>query len=448
MDILENIVLPQSPTNILLLKYLLFITLLLLLPYLSVMLGTTLFSIMHFSKGKKTSNPTYLKFSKELIDLFTINKGMSFSLGVVPLISFMFIISQIFLNSSLNVTPHLFFATIIFIVSLVYIYTYKYSFSLKNIFNLINQKDVDDQERLEEFEGLAKSNSRLLSKSGWIGFILLLAVVYIVIAVLQIVLDSSRWTGENNIFTLLFSVNTFLYFLFYLMLSFAITCAAIIYKYFKTESKEYDSQYLQYVKDFSLKSGLIFTLIQPFLYALTIISSPRSSLSFSMFIIVTLVIAVMLIISVMFYIMYKESKTNLGANTVLVFLILISLIVYKNQLAFNTSTQPQMVNLDKQYELYVSEVRDKAGIEAIVEINGEDIYNAKCIACHQFEQKLVGPAYNDVLPKYDGKRDELVSYILNPYKIDPEYPAMPNQGLKPMEAEAIADYIVSIYQGQ
>ncbi|MDX1702049.1 MAG: c-type cytochrome, partial [Melioribacteraceae bacterium] len=104
--------------------------------------------------------------------------------------------------------------------------------------------------------------------------------------------------------------------------------------------------------------------------------------------------------------------------------------------------------LGKQYELYVTEVNEKAGIEAIVEINGEDIYNAKCIACHQFDQKLVGPAYNDVLPKYDGKRDELVSYILNPYKINPEYPAMPNQGLKPMEAEAIADYIVNIYKGQ
>jgi hypothetical protein len=32
-------------------------------------------------------------------------------------------------------------------------------------------------------------------------------------------------------------------------------------------------------------------------------------------------------------------------------------------------------------------------------------------------------------------------------KVNPEYTAMPNQGLKPKEAEAVADYIIKIYQG-
>ncbi len=110
MDILQNIVFPQSPTNILLLKYLLFLTLMLLLPYLSVMLGTTLFSVIHFNKGKNSGNRDYLVFANELIDMFTINKGMSITLGIVPLLSIMFIFSQLLLNSNLSVTSHLFFA--------------------------------------------------------------------------------------------------------------------------------------------------------------------------------------------------------------------------------------------------------------------------------------------------------------------------------------------------
>ncbi len=51
MDILSELVFPQSANHLLLLKYLFFITSLILLPYLSVLIGTTLFSIMHFTKG-------------------------------------------------------------------------------------------------------------------------------------------------------------------------------------------------------------------------------------------------------------------------------------------------------------------------------------------------------------------------------------------------------------
>jgi cytochrome c551/c552 len=221
-----------------------------------------------------------------------------------------------------------------------------------------------------------------------------------------------------------------------------------VYKYFKTDHKDYDPDYINYVRSFALKTGLIFTIIQPLLYVITVISSPDGAVSFSLFITVGLVLLVMLLVSVLFYMMYKESKTNLGGATVLVFLILTSLLIYKNQLAFETTAQLQFEKVIQEYQVFAAGLKEKAGIQEIVEINGEDIYNAKCIACHRFDQKLVGPAYNDVLPKYDGKRDELVGYILNPYKINPEYPAMPNQGLKPKEAEAIADYIVKIYQGK
>jgi len=115
MDVLKDIVFPQSPTHILLLKYLLFLTLLILLPYLSVLLSTTLFSAMHFNKGKSTGNRDYLVFANELIDMFTANKVMSISLGLIPLLSIIFILGQLLLNSSLNVTSHLFFAFIILI---------------------------------------------------------------------------------------------------------------------------------------------------------------------------------------------------------------------------------------------------------------------------------------------------------------------------------------------
>jgi cytochrome c len=447
MDILENIVFPQSPTNILLLKYLLFLTLMILLPYLSVMMSTTLFSIMHFTKGKKTGNRNHLIFSSELIDMFTGNKLMALALGVIPLLSLMFLFSQLLLSADINVNSNLLFTLILFFAALIYLYTYKYSFRLKNIFNLVSIEKAGSDNLVKEFEDFQKSNSKLLSKSGTIGFILLVIVVYLLVGVLQLVTDSSRWINDNSIFNIIFSTRTVIYFLFFISFSFAITCAVIIFKYFKREAEPHDKNYLEYVKNFALKTGLIFTFIQPLIFVLSVLSIPDSSLSFSIFITAGIGLGLMLIISIIFYIMYKESKTNLGGSAIFVFLLLFSVIVYKDQLAFDTTSKTEMRELNQEYELYIAKIKDKAGIQEVVEISGEDIYNAKCIACHRFDTKLVGPPYNDVLPKYEGNKDGLVEFILNPVKVNPEYTAMPNQGLKPKEAEAVADYIIKIYQG-
>ena len=75
-----------------------------------------------------------------------------------------------------------------------------------------------------------------------------------------------------------------------------------------------------------------------------------------------------------------------------------------------------------------------------------ELYNNKCNACHQFDQRIVGPPYIDVLPKYAGDREGLKQFILNPVKVDPDYPAMPNQGLKPHEAESAALYLLQRYE--
>ena len=443
MDELNSLVFPQSPNHLMLLEYLFFLTLLLLLPYLSVIMGTTLFSIMQFSKGNKDGDRNRLIFAKDLIDIFTVNKVMSIALGIIPIISLTFILAQLLYSSNLNFTSDLLFTLILFAVSLVYVYTYKYSFKLKNIFNLVNVDDISNQNVINEFEGLQKSNAKLLSKSGLIGFILLLVVAYILVGIFKYISSAAT---ENTLFDLIFSTNTFLYFLFYIAFSISITCAAIIFKFFKTGTKNYSPEYLNLVKNFTLKTGLIFTFIQPLLFVISFISSPNSSLSFSIFITGGITLALMLIISVMFYLMYKDSQTNLGGATVLVFLLLAASLIRADQLAFETKNQVNLYEQGKSYIAHIDKIKEEAGVTEVVVISGEDIYNAKCIACHIFDTKLVGPAYNDVLPKYEGKRDDLIAFILNPRKINPEFTAMPNQGLKPKEAEAIADYIVKTYK--
>jgi cytochrome c551/c552 len=79
---------------------------------------------------------------------------------------------------------------------------------------------------------------------------------------------------------------------------------------------------------------------------------------------------------------------------------------------------------------------------------GEIIFNQLCSACHAFDSKIVGPPYNDVLPKYSGDVEALAGFIFRPEKIDPDYPAMPGQGLKRAEAGAVAEYLITRFSGE
>jgi cytochrome c len=99
-----------------------------------------------------------------------------------------------------------------------------------------------------------------------------------------------------------------------------------------------------------------------------------------------------------------------------------------------------------KYDKNTEELKTKLGI-AMVVMTGEDIFNAKCSACHLFDQKKVGPPYNETIPKYNGDKAKIMAFVLNPSKINPAYPPMPNQGLKPAEADSIVSYLLSKVAG-
>lgn len=73
---------------------------------------------------------------------------------------------------------------------------------------------------------------------------------------------------------------------------------------------------------------------------------------------------------------------------------------------------------------------------------GAKIYNDRCTVCHAFDHKVVGPAHEDVLPKYRGDPQRLTAFIISPTRVDPAFPPMPAPGLSRREAQAVAEYLL------
>ncbi len=448
MDLLDHSVLPQSAHHLILLRYLLSLTFILFFLYVSIMFGLLVYSLYFRRKAEKSGEKKYKRFSKELIDLVTFNKVVAIAFGVIPLLSAVFGYAQLLHNSGLNVPEFLLLTLLILIIALFLVYIYKYTFHLKEIFRFAEEKKEDSKNETdltEEISSYYFKTGRLHKQSGFYAVIFLTIAVYLFLSTVQLASDTARWESGNNLFGLIFSFSALIDFSQFIAGAFAITSALILYLQFSPNSEVgLDANYKSFVKNFSLRSGLIATLILPFIIVLNVMTREITSLSFDFFGVVVVVLILLLLVATIFYQMIKDPSINY--STVLIFLLVLVFLflVIEDQLAFDNSTKMQTAILVKEYDSYEKKIQEEMGVSA--PISGLDIYNGRCIACHNFDKKVVGPPYNSTMPKYEGKKDLLVKFILNPVKVNPDYPAMPNQGLKPKEAEAVADYLLKTYK--
>lgn len=450
MQFLDNSVLPQSASHLLLLKYLLVLTFIIFYTYTGVLFGSLALSLFFNKKSAQSGDKTLHSFAKKLIDLFTFNKVVAFGLGLVPLLSALFCYAQLTHLTTLNIADYLLLSLLIYFVGLILIYTYKYTFHLKDIFKFAEEKkdSAKTEESLKsEIESYSGKTGVVHSKSGLYALVLLAVAIYLFAGSVQLAGDTSRWQTDNSLLGIIFSLQTLFYFLQFIVISFALTFAAILYFFFNPENiSEMDESYQSFVKSFTLTRGLIAIIVLPLAIALTVVQQPLTALTFGYFEITAVIMLILLALSIMYYVMIKESSVKYRASVIYVLMIALTLILIKDHFAFDTDTKLHTEILAADYLKYEKKTLEEAGLTAAPAINGADIYNGRCIACHAFDHRVVGPPYKSVLPKYEGHQDELVKFIMNPVKKNPDYPSMPNQGLKPNEADAVAKWLLEVYK--
>ncbi len=447
MEFFDKLVIPQSLEHIELLKSLSVVMLMILLPYLGVLLGSSFFSVIFFKKGKSTKNKIYLKFSKDLIDLITVAKSSAIALSIIPMFSYLLLYSQLLQGSGASISNNLTFTILIMLAAVFSIYTYKYSFRLSKVLNAasVNEDNSESDEIKDDLINLKSATYKLLFKSGVFGVILLFIASYLFIGITQFVNNSSRWSSGNSILNLIFSSETIIYFFYFLSASLSITGAFVLYKYLKSDY-DGDDKYKDYVQKFSLKTVMIFILVMPLLMFIQVTTIPKDSLSNYTFIFAGLILLVLFLISIYLYFMIRESHLKYRSNIMFLMLVLFGFMILQLQSSFDTTSQLHDKVLEASYSSYLKEFKGSLGIETEVPVSGEAIFKAKCSACHSFDKRIVGPPYNETLPQFENNMSGLEDFIAHPRKINPAYPAMPAQGLKPNEVKAIASYIMETYK--
>ncbi|MCP5063028.1 MAG: hypothetical protein GY936_11270 [Ignavibacteriae bacterium] len=313
MNFLDNLYVIENLADIAILKFGLFISLLLTLPFVSILFGSILFSLLNLNKDS-----AYSKFLAELV----INK-MWFRIlfGVLPFFGIVFFYTQLYSNNIPSASGSLLSAFLLFVVGLCSSVMYKSKFSSD------------------------KQNSGSLF--GWLGLVFTLLSIFILIGYVQ-ALATSYSNITDSFWEIVFSSNAMIYFMLFISISFSVTSAVVLGKVNKYKSFE---GYSNYWKEYALKTGIIFNFVQPFLLVLIVVSTPTSALSFSFFGTIVLALLLMLITSVQFYISYRDQDSN-GTSIVLVFLLLISVLIYTGQISSENSQRKSTIKNKTQIEMF------------------------------------------------------------------------------------------------
>lgn len=453
MDFLDQLVIPPSANHVMLLKYILTISLLLFVPYTGMMIGATYLSNYFNKKGRRMHNPMYTRFAKDIIEQLTITKSAELALGSIPVLSTTFAYAQLLYEAKTITMGIMVLSALFFIIAFVFIYKYRSTFQIGEVLQsyrgLVGSEKLDQPgknvEKIRDYEeNLVSSNLTY----GKIGMYMLLFAAYIFVGSTSLASDPTRWDSVNNILRILFSWQTITNYLYLLAAGGTITGGAILFYLFKWNGglKDMDEEYAGFVKSYASKLTFVSAICLPLLIFFNFLYLPSSANSPSVYVYLVIIMLLLLVLYNFLYPMIKNSDTSFATIVFVLIFMVFTFNIIKDGAALGNALRDHTEEITKKAEEIEKEAKTKTMTAG--GISPDAIYNSKCSACHRFDVKLVGPPYQQTVPKYNGNVQDLAAFIFNPVKKNPDFPPMPNQGLKKKEALIMAQWLMDKVAGK
>ncbi|HEY9167435.1 MAG TPA: cytochrome c [Candidatus Kryptonia bacterium] len=449
MNFLSRLVIPESTEHLALLRYLLVVVSILIVTYSSIALIASTASAVLDSYGRRKGHGTFSRFARDLADLAAPGPGVVISLAVIPLITIILAYTQLFSGTDIGIPLFLTAAAVFYFTGFYFLVSYKKSFHLDSIYNAYGKlagshRNEIDSNVADDFEAFGRKAASARMRAGRRAAILLWIATWIFVGSVRYAFHPSGWASSEFV-TILLSGGTFVSLLNYLVSALLIASASVLFFFFKWEKGiaiSADEEYRSFVKRLVLPVGLVAVALEPVLIFFDIRSLPQTGISSATFGLAGVSLLLAFILLHLFYSMIKESDVNVGHYIFVGVILMVVIWAAKDEIALSYATRNHDQVLGQRYETMLAELNPETAAPVV---SGEDIYSGRCSACHRFDIRLVGPPYNQTLPNFVGKMDSLEDFIMNPRQVVAGYPPMPNQGLKPAEVKAVAEYIMGVY---
>ncbi|MCK5572200.1 MAG: c-type cytochrome [Bacteroidetes bacterium] len=447
MEFLKELALPQSYEHVQLLLFILNLVYVVFLPYLGLLLSASVIARVYERKGNREGKANYGRFAEDLVALPLSRKSLPLFLGIIPALSLVFVYAQLFQKTAAITVGLMGYGFLVLLLAAILLYSYRFTFTVGGVLRSYQRvlrarnEGTDDAAEVEAYE---RSNLHTHERSGRYGVVLLVIAVLLCVGAMTVAMNPDSWENLDTVFALFVSVSFYAKLLQFLTAGLAVTGLAVLFFFFIWEggTGKADDQYARFAQQQGLTLAVVAVLLQPLLLVLNVILLPVEALSGALF---GLAGAAVLLFFLTAHFLYAYSKVGRRSYISYAFYTLglsLVLLFTNDQVAIGNATREHTARLAYDYALAREDLQSRLGI-AMAVMSGDEIYSAKCSSCHLFNQKKVGPPYQSVMQKYRGKKAQLVSFVLHPVKVDPEYPPMPNQGLKPAEADSIATYLLA-----
>ena len=423
MEFLSQHIIPPTAMHLQLLEFLAVVTYTIHLPYIALVLGSTAVALWLTFSDHEIPNPRFARLAGDLIAMGLGSRIPMLVLGVMPLLVLPFIYGQWFVGA-----PHFPLVYIVLpipgvIAGLAILALYRRSF----------------RERATRFH--------MHMGLGTLGLMVLMGSYFVLMSAIIRLQDPEKWFRLKNVAILLLNWNVIWKFLLFLHLGFALTGAAILFFVLRWRGQGHvaDLEYAAFARRFGAGLGLAFCFAVPVFNLFYVFTSPDVVFDSTVYVLGAAVTVLTMVIAYAFVGALRSGQPRFGATTFSLFILVFVLS--------STFDVRSMANANREHARLIEtraereRLEREAAIEATMAANagrnlGEETFNAVCTQCHRMNEKLVGPPLATVLPKYAGNLDGLQNFVLNPVKMNAEYPPMPNPGLSSAKARAVAEYLL------
>jgi cytochrome c len=433
MEVLNSIALPQSTEHFHLLLFIYNIVLAVLLPYLALLTGSIVLAVYADRRSPDAGGMRLL--ARRLVSAILPSRAFFTFLAVVPALAIVFIYAQVLQTTPALATGCAALAVLFLIAAGIAGFAYQYTFRLSEAFGAGRSSG-------DEAAALQAGAETTHVKSGMVAAWTIVLASFFLSAATAIGIRPDAWSGITSMPAVLIAPDVWITWLMFLSLAAAMTGAGLLFFHHRGAAADgADAAYAGSLRSLAMILLTAGVLVMPVFLAGGLLRLQDLAVSGWVY---ALAACAVLALFAALQALYAYVQLDRPATTAYAFALVIAAttcVATMEQVTLHNATRDHAVRLASVYDRNEDALKTALGVGA-KPLTGEDIYNGKCSACHLFDQKKVGPAYKNVVTKYAGRKADLVRFILNPVKVDPAFPNMPSQGLRPSEADSIATFIM------
>lgn len=400
--------------------------------FVNLMVGGSILTLSYQILGLRKSD--YDKLAYTVAETITVNKSLAIVMGVAPLLVINTLYTTYFYTA--NALTGLMWIMVIPLVTIALLLLYAHKFLWH---------------RLEK--------NKLLHISIIATVVLIfLFIPLIFLTNVNLMMFPDKWSVVEGFFSALVLPNVFPRYLHFLNACLAATGLLLVW-YWGRKSYNFESKF-QGLSRFKIRKNLYTitfygSLVQFVVGPVILITLPSQGLGWNVLLVIFSGVTIAIFAMIWLWKEINAEEAEFGKYFSRIAIAMSIVVIFMGsgrQLYRSNALDPHRKLVAAKTAEYEKQVKEAAleakqvplAVSDKPKLPGEEIFNNNCTACHQIDEKLVGPSMKEASGIYKGNIKGLESWITKPGKKREGPPMPPQSHLTDVQVKQVAEWILSL----